>query len=518
MAYGENGSVVGPQNLPTSAVASGVWSLGEVAEASRDGVWPGPPVGWFLKVKNYDGATSNTPLNLKRIMALSSSAGKIYQFGTVAFGGSPLAYVQELFINESTGAVTSNIDLDSTYEMNVAANAGKEGWVDSSDNIYGFFDSNTFTSGAHVGSAYYKRNSSGVLQWVAGVYKTGGAFHIYGPNWLPANVGGYKFVQANPNTDTSGPHYGKRLLIAALSDSTWPLGSATPTQQRAMYSDREANNQFVGIDDYGGGTDGTYVYCHASDYNDIDGQGPLVVKWSDSLGFQWSKKAAVGSGTGTLITQQGFTNSSGVTTMNGYQSSGDPYPLFLLQCDSSGNLAAQRQWVHGTTSNNFWPYQSVVDASGNFYIVGYWQDTTDTGNWSGRPTIFKIDSSLNKVWIASCTVTYNGTTDVAYPYSTTLTSDGGIAIGFQLERSGTQYEMGIMKMDNLENPAGRTATIGNWQFTWADTTSIFTESTPTHTWSSASYVNVTSSPGYTWTTKSPTSGTWSSTNEVGNVS
>ena len=33
MSYGENGSVVGPQNLPTSSAASGVWSLGEVAEA-----------------------------------------------------------------------------------------------------------------------------------------------------------------------------------------------------------------------------------------------------------------------------------------------------------------------------------------------------------------------------------------------------------------------------------------------------------------------------------------------------
>jgi hypothetical protein len=518
MSYGSNGSVIGPENAPSKASSSGVWSLGEVAEASRDGVWPGPPVGWFLNVKNYDGATSNTPLNLKRIMALSSSADKIYQFGTVAFGGSPLQHVQELLVTESTGAVAANIDLDSTYEMNVAANAGKGGWVDSSDNIYGYFDSNTFTSGVHVGSAFYKRNSSGTLQWVAGVYKTGAAFHIYGPDWYPANVGGYKFVSANPNTDTAGPHYGKRLLVAALSDSTWPLTSATPTAQQAMYSSRETSHQFVGIDAYGGGTDGTYIYTHCSDYNDIDGQGPVVAKWSDSLSSQWMRKFAVGTGSGTLITQAGFTNSSGVTTMMGYQSTGSPYPLFLLQVNSSGALASQRQWVHGTASNHFWPYQSVVDSSGNFYIVGWWQDETDTGNWKGRPTIFKIDSSLNKVWIASCTATYSGTTDIAIPYSTTLTSDGGIAIGFAFERSGTQYEMGIMKMDDLENPDGRTVTVGNWTFTWADTTSIFTESTPTHTVAATSYINTTSSPGYTWTTKSPTSGTWTSTDAVGNVS
>ena len=40
MTYGENGSVIGPQNLPTSSAASGIWSMGEIAEAQRDGIWP----------------------------------------------------------------------------------------------------------------------------------------------------------------------------------------------------------------------------------------------------------------------------------------------------------------------------------------------------------------------------------------------------------------------------------------------------------------------------------------------
>jgi len=44
MSYGENGSVVGPQNLPTNTAASGVWSLGEVSEALRGTrAWPGGP-------------------------------------------------------------------------------------------------------------------------------------------------------------------------------------------------------------------------------------------------------------------------------------------------------------------------------------------------------------------------------------------------------------------------------------------------------------------------------------------
>ena len=40
MTYGSNGSIIGPDNVPTSDSAPGVWSLGEIAEARRDGVWP----------------------------------------------------------------------------------------------------------------------------------------------------------------------------------------------------------------------------------------------------------------------------------------------------------------------------------------------------------------------------------------------------------------------------------------------------------------------------------------------
>jgi hypothetical protein len=55
MSYGENGGVIGPINTPTSSVASGVWSLGEVAEASRDEIWPQP-----VYPLTYTGGTTFT--------------------------------------------------------------------------------------------------------------------------------------------------------------------------------------------------------------------------------------------------------------------------------------------------------------------------------------------------------------------------------------------------------------------------------------------------------------------------
>ena len=40
MTFGVNGGVIGPANVSTKQTASGVWSLGEIAEAERDGIWP----------------------------------------------------------------------------------------------------------------------------------------------------------------------------------------------------------------------------------------------------------------------------------------------------------------------------------------------------------------------------------------------------------------------------------------------------------------------------------------------
>jgi hypothetical protein len=60
--YGSNGSVIsGTSNTPTADAASGVWSLGEVAEAERDSIWPAPPVSSYEYITGVtgDGSTAN---------------------------------------------------------------------------------------------------------------------------------------------------------------------------------------------------------------------------------------------------------------------------------------------------------------------------------------------------------------------------------------------------------------------------------------------------------------------------
>jgi hypothetical protein len=80
MAYGENGGVIGPINTPTVSVASGVWSLGEVAEAERQGIWIGYPFEWA-----YSGSY-NTYTNWN---STGYTYVEMYGSGNLTFEGIP---------------------------------------------------------------------------------------------------------------------------------------------------------------------------------------------------------------------------------------------------------------------------------------------------------------------------------------------------------------------------------------------------------------------------------------------
>jgi hypothetical protein len=153
-------------------------------------------------MKNFDGDTTDpNPLlgaNTVKMLSLSSSADKLFLWTNVQFGGSPLPYIIQCFITQSDGTVTLQPEYDSTYEMNVTGNSTDNGYVDSSDNVYGMWNESNFDGSSYVGSAWFKRDSSGTNQWVAG-YRPGSS-NGYGPIWYPYNSGGYKFIGSNHNS------------------------------------------------------------------------------------------------------------------------------------------------------------------------------------------------------------------------------------------------------------------------------------------------------------------------------
>ena len=105
--YGDNGSVIGPTNTPTSSVASGVWSLGELAEAERDSIWPAPKttMEFIAKVGPADGSTN-----------------------TVSFTSIPQTY-RNLRLVMSNGRRDSSSNAGISIQYNGNTTAGDYGWV-----------------------------------------------------------------------------------------------------------------------------------------------------------------------------------------------------------------------------------------------------------------------------------------------------------------------------------------------------------------------------------------------------
>jgi hypothetical protein len=98
MSYGTNGSIIGPDNVPTASAAAGVWSMGEIAEARRDDIWPMPDaISMFGFFKPSGLTATSSPCVLE-----TDSSGNLFWLIPMGAGDN---YVVE--INKTTLAVDS---------------------------------------------------------------------------------------------------------------------------------------------------------------------------------------------------------------------------------------------------------------------------------------------------------------------------------------------------------------------------------------------------------------------------
>ena len=102
MTYGENGSVIGPQNLPTASAAPGVWSLGEIAESVRDGIWPAPDAITMMGFFRPDTSVFGTGTYGSVVLDTDSSGNLFAMFPAQSSGNN---YIVE--VNKTTKAINS---------------------------------------------------------------------------------------------------------------------------------------------------------------------------------------------------------------------------------------------------------------------------------------------------------------------------------------------------------------------------------------------------------------------------
>ena len=111
--YGDNGSVIGPANTPTSSAASGVWSLGELAEAERDDIWPAPDAITKFGLLTLP-VSSHYPSTFRVVIDCDTSGNPVVLIPNGSTGNN---YIVE--INKSTWAFTYMRDYTLTGSGNI---------------------------------------------------------------------------------------------------------------------------------------------------------------------------------------------------------------------------------------------------------------------------------------------------------------------------------------------------------------------------------------------------------------
>ena len=155
--YGENGSIIGPQNTPTSSSAPGVWSLGEIAESLRDSAWPVPFNGW---IGQFTSGVSGATYASSPMVSLNSNDDLWVGYRQVSSGTNPVVLAK----------ITSAGALSSTHSLGMSGSAGA---VDNamgrmtvpSDGTDIYISGYANGGGSGVGSWRIKYNDSLTEQW-----------------------------------------------------------------------------------------------------------------------------------------------------------------------------------------------------------------------------------------------------------------------------------------------------------------------------------------------------------------
>ena len=430
MTYGENGSVIGPQNLPTSSAASGIWSMGEIAEAQRDGVWPSPSSGYILLYGDPDnagGVSAETyPYNIVKLS--NGTTVRIGgRFGTSASNSSRLASGE---IDLSGGAAVA----PTTVANQLAWNWAKTGttyttitnqpgsmWVDGSDNLYQC--GRTYDASYGYGnSMFVKYNSSQVNQWYQS-WKSlpqGGTTYPYGAQQpqIIKTAGTNSRVVGMMNVSTyRTSSYKGRIQIQPMDDS-----NGTPTAGSKMVypsNDTTYTSQMNGQPFFSKNVYNDFFATTMPMYDSTGSQMPAIMLWeaesanlqnqfgfnvaalrnqstgASGYGSTYGGQCAIDSSNNIYVVCYGDSSkASGQTGTNAltniiiakYNSSGALQWAYALRQQTGGALLGQGSNMYGG---------GIICDGTDLYVTGYStsEDGVQSNNYNQAPFIARIDNS-----------------------------------------------------------------------------------------------------------------------------
>lgn len=268
-----NGGVIGPQNLPTTISANGVWSLAEVHPSRRGNIWP-------LERKGVSSA--NPAISAKEVYTAGSTTSGNYYINNIYTGNTTRLVYCRLNVDglhyqkwnpshlsgyqdNGTFGSTGTHTLGAGYNVDADDSGTSTGWSFSTGTSTNAGGSKTYDTGLQISTVnghywlwYYYINSVGGGGWAStlGVdWQATSNGTDYGSNYVPD---GY-FVLRGDGSGTAGTHKLARLIWNSGGTSTAEYVFST-----SSYSDvwSKAGSWSTNKGTTAGGVTGTQTAAH----------------------------------------------------------------------------------------------------------------------------------------------------------------------------------------------------------------------------------------------------------------
>ncbi len=399
MTYGENGSVIGPQNLPTSSAAPGVWSLGEIAESVRDGIWPAPdnitkfglltlPTGKYPKAEAMviDLDTSGNPVVMlpnyqfgnNYIVEIDKSSWAFTYMRDYTTAGSSVGWMQ-FGINPSDNSMIAfgmaSNGTSSMLMVNLAyiVKSGSTGWDD-------FQRYGTSNDGYFLGSM-------GGFPWTYQNYSEGGRVTFKPAADYPITTDDYYF-DCGGRWTTGSPYYA-RFGVYVNDNAVAPTINGYAFNNDSGYNGRSAGAcGMVGTSAAVWGMDSTYwgrfvLVTHTISSSGSNNNYTNSATGFSMDGFDINGKTRIGNEghTGTQRMPGGFGDPNQIAIQS---ENGGDLKIGMFSQGADSEWAAPRKITPTTFGNDAYPMNTgPIVSNDGVYVYSAWasnnSDASDRG-------------------------------------------------------------------------------------------------------------------------------------------
>jgi len=491
MAYGENGSVVGPQNLPTRSVASGVWSLGELSEAQRDGTWPNPLFGWVAQFDvdgtpgGSQGATNARSISIDSSdhifasgwaasydpWALEVDEDGVYQEAAYTVPTSPSSLIR----------LTSSV-IDSAGDL-ITAGSYKDQNVYTNPYIFTMMKLNSSLTGVfqYGRGMHYQSRECIFTDYVSPglgseIYASGNVgYH----QTIYENTGQYRneFFFGQVTVSSGYPLYPNKRIHDNYGVNLKSLGvTGNDTETWGAWTNPNSGTGQLRLASLGGSTKYGYYPPSSSKVNqanlieaDSTGSATDILAYCQWSASEYTTLVKITKSTGAIVWQRDITSTDGAGGLAWANTVCGPI------LDSSGNIYVS--WAdynpNGANGAGFRVSWAKYSSAGVFQFARSMSQTTNVGS-SARGIDMKIDSAEENLIILFLSGVYNQQGMFMVPLngdgaggSADVIANDGVSKNFIYENLSYATRTGIMTKDS----GGISGTASNVSMTSVNMTS-----------------------------------------------